>query len=167
MSLNHSLLLLTEIQNYNNLYVSVSLSSKTVSHLNTIIELYKLPNAVSDKNFHISLFTSSKKPNIPFGFYKLDLELDDIKQITAMTWFSNKKEDPDKRLFVLEFTSFTLFKFRKHLINILNIPLSSIPLMTNKFHITLSYNVGSKKEFPITKDIIKPFPIEITGFKCQ
>jgi 2'-5' RNA ligase len=159
--------LIFESSSPQHLYVSVSLSKNTIQSLHKIIKKYNLPNAVKDENFHITLFTSSKTPNIPLGNYKFDLELDDIKSFTAMSWFSNKKEFPDKRLFVLEFSSFTLYKLRRHLIDILNLPISSLPLLSNKFHITLSYNIGSKQEFPMTKDVISPFPIEITSFKCQ
>jgi hypothetical protein len=159
--------LLLETSISHQLYVSVSLSDNTVQKLHTIIKKYNLPNAVKDENFHITLFTSSKKPNIPLGNYKLNLELDDMKSFTAMSWYSNKKEFPDKRLFVLEFSSYTLYKLRRHLIDVLNLPISSLPMLSNKFHITLSYNIGNKQEFPMTRDIISPFPIEIVSFKCQ
>ncbi len=158
--------LILEVASSQSTYISLSLSNDTVSRLNSLIKKYNIPNPVRSDNFHITLLTSNKSPNIPFGDYKLDLELNDIKKFTVMTWFSNKRQFPDKRLMVLEFNSYQLLKLRNHLINILNLPLSSIPPLINKFHITLSYNIGDKKSYPITKDIINPFPIEITSFKC-
>ena len=158
--------LILEINSSQSTYISLSLSDNTISKLNNLIKKYNIPNPVRPNNFHITLLTSNKSPNIPFGDYKLDLELNDIKKFTVMTWFSNKRQFPDKRLMVLEFNSYQLLKLRNHLINILNLPLSSIPPLINKFHITLSYNVGDKKSYPITKDIINSFPIEVTSFKC-
>ena len=148
-------------------YVSLLLSDQTITRLNSLIKKYNIPNPVKFNSFHITLFNTKKRINIPKGVYKIECDLDDMKNFTIMTWSSNKKNNPNKRLIVLEFTSYQLIKFRNHLINILEIPLSSIPLLSDKFHITLSYNIGSSRDYPITKDIINSFPLEIINVRVN
>jgi len=159
MLINKVKSLITEMDSF---YFSVSLSKATAMKLNNLIKKYNVPNPVKKESFHISLFTTPNKIKIPKGIYDIKFDINDMKNFTIMTWYSNKKENPDKRLMVLEFSSYELNKFRNHLINTLQIPV--MPLI-NKFHITLSYNIGSKKSYPITKDLINPFPIEISSLK--
>jgi len=148
-------------------YASLYFSEATTLKLNSIIKKYLVPHAVKLDTLHISLFTTDKPNKIPKKNYDIDIELNDMKNFTVMTWYSNKKQFPDKQLLVIEFTSFQLVKFRNLIINTLQIPLSSIPPLSNKFHITLSYNIGDKSSYPITKDIINPFPLEITKLKLS
>jgi len=148
-------------------YVSLYFSKVTNQKLNSIIKNYLVPHAVSPDNLHISLFTTNQIIKIPKKTYDINIEIYDMKNFTVMTWYSNKRQFPDKRLLVVEFTSFQLIKFRNLIINILGISLSSISPLSNKFHITLSYNIGDRFFYPITKDIINPFTLEINKLKLS
>ena len=48
-------------------YVSLLLSDQTITRLNSLIKKYNIPNPVKFNSFHITLFNTKKRINIPKG----------------------------------------------------------------------------------------------------
>lgn len=130
---------------------TASIHLQKTQDFDKLCDTYNIPKL--NKVIPVNLFTTSKYTNLPDGLYGNPFELTGTKLFLIRYWHGQ---------LVLEFTNYQLYQFRKNLINFLNIPLTSIPLMSNKFHIILCNHIDKRY-----KDTIPGFDLYVNNFSIR